>query len=170
MSALQTSAPNFELGLAAVRERRYDAAFPALEAAAEEGVAPAELAERYIGLDAEGHIDDPVLRNAVAQNEMDAKAFGLTVQRTRDAARAGHQPGPESSRFKISGTELNMRRHEIFVRMMGPQATGWDGPGYEEGELELTKDWLRSRGNSIEGGTSEIQLNIIAKRALGLPD
>ena len=54
--------------------------------------------------------------------------------------------------------------------MMGPQATGWDGPGYEEGELELTKDWLRSRGNSIEGGTSEIQLNIIAKRALGLPD
>ena len=72
--------------------------------------------------------------------------------------------------FKIYGTELNMRRHENFVRMMGPQATGWDGPGYEEGELELTKDWLRTRGNSIEGGTSEIQLNIIAKRALGLPD
>jgi len=129
-----------------------------------------EMAERYLGLDAMGRIDEPVLRNDVAQNEMDAKAFGLTVQRTRDAARAGQAPGPESSMFKIYGTELNMRRHEIFVRMMGPQATGWEGPGYGADELELTKDWLRTRGNSIEGGTSEIQLNIIAKRALGLPD
>jgi len=129
-----------------------------------------EMADRYVGLDAEGRIGDPVLRDAVIQSEMDAKAFGLTVQRTRDAARAGHQPGPESSMFKIYGTEMNMRRHEIFVRMMGPQATGWEGPGYDEDELELTKDWLRTRGNSIEGGTSEIQLNIIAKRALGLPD
>jgi len=129
-----------------------------------------EMADRYVGLDSDGRIDDPVLRHDVVQNEMDAKAFGLTLQRTRDAARAGHQPGPESSMFKIYGTELNMRRHEILVRMMGPQATGWDGAGYDDEELDLTKAWLRTRGNSIEGGTSEVQLNIIAKRALGLPD
>jgi len=130
----------------------------------------AVLAERYVGLDDQGRIADPLLRHEAVQNEMDAKAFGLTLQRTRDAARAGHQPGPETSMFKIYGTEINMRRHEIFVRMMGPQATGWDGPGYGEDETDLTKAWLRTRGNSIEGGTSEIQLNIIAKRALGLPD
>ena len=101
---------------------------------------------------------------------MDAKAFGLTVQRASDAAKAGHQPGPESSMFKVYATEVNMRRQELMVRLMGPQGNGWEGPGFEEDELTQTKEWLRSRGNSIEGGTSEIQLNIIAKRVLGLPD
>jgi alkylation response protein AidB-like acyl-CoA dehydrogenase len=129
-----------------------------------------EMADRYLGLDADGRIDDPVLRNDIAQSEMDTRAFGLTVQRSSDAARAGHQPGPESSMFKVYATETNMRRHEVMVRIMGPQATGWEGPGYDEDETELTKAWLRTRGNSIEGGTSEIQLNIIAKHVLGLPD
>jgi alkylation response protein AidB-like acyl-CoA dehydrogenase len=128
-----------------------------------------ELAEQYVGLDAEGRVADPVLRNDIAQSEMDTKAFGLTVQRSTDAAKAGHQPGPESSMFKVYATETNMRRHEVMVRLMGPQATGWEGPGYDEAETELVKAWLRTRGNSIEGGTSEIQLNIIAKRVLGLP-
>ena len=72
--------------------------------------------------------------------------------------------------FKVYATEVNMRRQEVMVRLMGPQASGWEGPGFEEDELALTRDWLRSRGNSIEGGTSEVQLNIIAKRVLGLPD
>jgi alkylation response protein AidB-like acyl-CoA dehydrogenase len=63
-----------------------------------------------------------------------------------------------------------MRRRELMVSIAGAQALGWEGPGFEEDELTLTRDWLRSRGNSIEGGTSEIQLNIIAKRVLGLPD
>ena len=66
--------------------------------------------------------------------------------------------------------ELNQRRLELLLSIAGPQALGWEGPGFEEHELTLTRDWLRSRGNSIEGGTSEIQLNIIAKRVLGLPD
>ena len=82
----------------------------------------------------------------------------------------GNQPGAETSMFKVYGTELNMRRQELMVRIRGPQSLGWEGPGYEDDELEQTRDWLRSRGNSIEGGTSEIQLNIIAKRVLGLPD
>ena len=94
----------------------------------------------------------------------------MTVQRSRDAARAGHQPGPESSLFKVYATELNKDRHELMVRMAGPDALGWEGPGYAEDDLALTRAWLRSRGNSIEGGTSEVQLNIIAKRVLGLPD
>jgi alkylation response protein AidB-like acyl-CoA dehydrogenase len=50
----------------------------------------------------------------------------------------------------------------------GEQALGWDGDVYDGGGL--ARDWLRSKGNSIEGGTSEVQLNIVAKRVLGLPD
>ncbi|MFP8881190.1 MAG: acyl-CoA dehydrogenase family protein, partial [Myxococcota bacterium] len=82
----------------------------------------------------------------------------------------GGQPGPESSRFKVYATELNKRRTELMVRIAGPQGLGWEGEGFEERELTHTRDWLRARGNSIEGGTSEIQLNIISKRVLGLPD
>ncbi|MAJ60917.1 MAG: acyl-CoA dehydrogenase [bacterium TMED88] len=129
----------------------------------------AEHAIRYLG-EREGEIADPVFRDEVARNEMDTRAFGLTVQRAKDAAKAGHQPGPESSMFKIYGTEINMRRNELSVRIAGPQALGWDGPGFDEEEIAVTRDWLRSRGNSIEGGTSEVQLNIIAKHVLGLPD
>jgi len=133
------------------------------------GSALAALARDYLDVDAE-RIADPILRDAIVQNEMDSRAFALTVQRARDAAKAGHQPGPESSLFKVYGTELNKRRTELMVRIAGPQGLGWQGEGFDERELTLTRDWLRARGNSIEGGTSEIQLNIIAKRVLGLPD
>jgi len=128
----------------------------------------ADLAREYVGGD--GEIADPLLRDEVARMEMDTRAFLLTLQRTRDAAKAGHQPGAETSFFKVHGTELNMRRSELMVRLAGPQGLGWEGPGFDDEELARTRDWLRSRGNSIEGGTSEIQLNIIAKRVLGLPD
>ena len=128
-----------------------------------------DMAAHYIG-ETEGVIDDAIIRDEIVQAEMDTRAFGLTVQRTSAAAKAGQQPGPESSMFKVYGTELNKRRNELMVRIAGPQALGWEGPGFEEDELQLTRDWLRSRGNSIEGGTSEVQLNIIAKRVLGLPD
>ena len=134
------------------------------------GSALAAMARDCVGEDPDGRIADPVLRHAIAQNEMDTRAFGLTVQRAGDSARAGQQPGPESSLFKVYGTELNKRRTELRVRIAGPQGLGWEGPGFEDEELQCTRDWLRARGNSIEGGTSEIQLNIIAKRVLGLPD
>jgi alkylation response protein AidB-like acyl-CoA dehydrogenase len=130
----------------------------------------ADRARRYLGADERGRVADPLLRDRVAQVELDTRAFLLTLQRARDAAKAGHQPGPESSIFKVYGTELNQRRQELLVSLAGPQALGWEGPGFEPDELATTRDWLRSRGNTIEGGTSEIQRNIIAKRVLGLPD
>ncbi len=127
-----------------------------------------DLAVEHLG-EAHGRVADGVIRNDVTQIEMDSRAFALTVQRTKDAAKAGQQPGAESSMFKIYGTELNQRRYELMVRILGPDALGWEGPGFEEFALDTTREWLRSRGNSIEGGTSEVQLNIIAKRVLGLP-
>jgi alkylation response protein AidB-like acyl-CoA dehydrogenase len=132
-------------------------------------VSLARLAKQYIG-ERDGRVADPVLRDLVVQNEMDAMSFGLTVKRHSDALAAGHQPGPESSLFKYYGTEINMRREQLMLSIRGPQALGWEGAGFEDDELLQTRTWLRSRANSIEGGTSEIQLNIIAKRVLGLPD
>jgi len=129
----------------------------------------AELARESLG-DRDGRIADPVLRDRVVQISMDERCFALTTQRSADSLKAGHKPGPESSIFKIYGTELNQRRHELMLSLRGPACLGWEGPGFEERELVQTREWLRSRGNSIEGGTSEVQLNIIAKHALGLPD
>jgi alkylation response protein AidB-like acyl-CoA dehydrogenase len=128
-----------------------------------------ERAKHHLGSE-NGRLADAVLRDQLAQLEMDTRAFALTMQRARDAAKAGHQPGPESSIFKVYGTEVNMRRQELLVRIAGPQGLGWDGPGFDPEDLATTRDWLRSRGNSIEGGTSEVQRNVIAKRVLGLPD
>ena len=128
-----------------------------------------DLARRYVG-PAEGPIDDPLIRDRITQSKLDQQCLDLTLQRTKDSAKAGQPPGPESSIFKYYGTELNKRRHELLLSILGPQALGWEGEGFEPREVKLTREWLRSRANSIEGGTSEIQLNIIAKRVLGLPD
>lgn len=128
-----------------------------------------DLARRYVD-GSEKRISDAVLRDRVAQVELDRKCFELTLARSRDGQKAGHKPGPETSFFKLYGTELNQRRRELMMQIAGPQALGWEGAGFEDDEIRIARDWLRSRGNSIEGGTSEVQLNIIAKRVLGLPD
>ena len=128
-----------------------------------------ELAKKHLGV-ADGRLADPIYRDKVAQVEMDQACLDITIRRSQDNMKAGHKPGPETSIFKYYGTETNMKKRELMVSIAGPQALGWEGPGFEADELTLTRDWLRSRGNSIEGGTSEIQLNIIAKRVLGLPD
>jgi alkylation response protein AidB-like acyl-CoA dehydrogenase len=130
---------------------------------------PSVVAKKYAG-EVDGKIADPSLREAVAAHNMNSRAFGLTVQRTTDEAKAGAPPGPASSMFKYYGTEQNKRKYELLLQAMGTQALGWEGDAFEEHELSITREWLRSKANSIEGGTSEVQLNIIAKRVLGLPE
>ncbi len=127
------------------------------------------LAKFYAG-ESEGRLADAVLRDRIAQYEMDARAFRLTMRRAADEAKAGNAPGPASAMFKYYGTELNKRRNELQIAALGMQALGWEGEGFTPDEQRMTREWLRSKANSIEGGTSEIQLNIIAKRVLGLPD
>ena len=101
---------------------------------------------------------------------MDDRSFGLTVRRTGEESKSTKAPSFVSSMFKLYGTEQNKLRSELLLKAMGSQMLGWEGSGFEAEELDATRAWLRTKANSIEGGTSEVQLNIIAKRVLSLPD
>jgi acyl-CoA dehydrogenase len=125
-----------------------------------------EIAASRIGLH-DGRLAEPGLRADIARLQMDAEAFRLTLERVRDEAKAGVGTGAASSMLKYYGTELNKQRQELMVSVFGADALGWEGARFDEGFVP--RMWLRSKGNSIEGGTSEVQLNVIAKRILGLP-
>jgi alkylation response protein AidB-like acyl-CoA dehydrogenase len=127
------------------------------------------VARRMVG-PAEGRLADHGLRERIVQANMDFYCNKITLRRSAENAEAGRGPGAESSMFKLYGTELNKRRRELMVDILGYQGLGWAGDEFAPADLARTRAWLRSRANSIEGGTSEIQLNIIAKRVLGLPD
>ena len=128
-----------------------------------------QVAKDYFG-EVDGKIASPSLRDHITRQKMDSKAFALTMQRSAEEAKAGQGPGAASSIFKYYGTELNKRRYELLLELMGTKALGWEGDGFDDGEINVTRSWLRSKGNSIEGGTSEVQLNVVSKRVLGLPD
>ncbi len=128
-----------------------------------------DIAKEYVG-DAGGHIADAAIRSKITAHRMNDRAFQLTLGRSVEEAKAGRANGDLSSVFKYYGTEQNKRKYEVLLETMGTHAVGWDGAGFSERELNTTRQWLRSKANSIEGGTSEVQLNVIAKRVLGLPD
>ena len=127
-----------------------------------------EIAAQSIGLDENGRLADPILRGKVAQADIDGWSFLLTMERMKDEAKAGQGTGAKSSMLKYYGTEFNKRRYELAMDAGGADALEWEGERSKDGKL--AKSWLRTKANSIEGGTSEVQLNIIAKRVLELPD
>ncbi|MGF1463425.1 MAG: acyl-CoA dehydrogenase family protein [Maricaulaceae bacterium] len=126
-----------------------------------------EVAADALGRDAAGRLDDPSLRAEAMRADVDAWAFMLTADRLKDEAAAGRPVGARSSLLKYYGSELNKRRYELAMRAGGSDALAWEGARSNEGEL--ARAWLRTKANSIEGGTSEVQLNILAKRVLELP-
>ena len=128
-----------------------------------------DLAKQYGG-EQNGRIGNRVLRQRVATHRMNDRAFQLTLARGGEETKAGTASGHLASLFKYYGTEQNKRKYELMLEAMGTAGLGWEGPAFDGRELITTRQWLRSKGNSIEGGTSEVQLNVIAKRVLGLPD
>ncbi len=120
-----------------------------------------------VGLDAQGRLLDAGLRSQIATFEIDELAFRSLLERTGDRARIGQGDPAFSSALKYCGAELNKRRYELMVSAAGSDGLEWEGERSRDGAL--ARSWLRSKGNSIEGGTSEVQLNIVAKRILGLP-
>lgn len=124
------------------------------------------IAKRLIGLDA-AILADTALRTDIARHEINALAFSLTMERVLAEAKSGQGTGALSSMLKYYGTELNKERMQLLMSIRGSDGLTWEGE--EKGDGDLARSWLRSRANSIEGGTSEVQLNIIAKRVLDLP-
>ena len=110
---------------------------------------------------------DPMLRAELAMFDVDALAYTAMGEKFLDEIKVGKAHPAQPNMMKYAGTELNKRRHELNLSAMGADGLLWEGPDPSDGGP--ARDWLRSRANSIEGGTSEIQLNILAKRVLNLP-
>ena len=126
-----------------------------------------EIALHAIGAEPDGRLDDPVLRARIALFEVRAMAFQAMSERFMDELKAKRAHAAQPSMMKYYGTELNKARHELIMAAGGSDALEWDSEASRGGAA--ARGWLRTKGNSIEGGTSEVQLNIIAKRILELP-
>ena len=105
---------------------------------------------------------DPMLRAEIAAFDVDALAFAAMSERFAAMWKAGEAHPASPSMMKYAGTELNKRRNELMMAAGGSDSLEWENGA-------TPRSWLRSKGNSIEGGTSEIQLNIVAKHILRLP-
>ncbi len=109
-------------------------------------------------------IEDPVIRQKLTQAFVDLEVFRLNTTRALSNLSKRGTPGPEGSIQKLYWSELNQRNAQIAMEVLGPygQLTDFDSGRW-------AYNYLRSRGNTIEAGTSEVQRNIIAQRVLGLP-
>jgi alkylation response protein AidB-like acyl-CoA dehydrogenase len=110
---------------------------------------------------------DPVLRAELAMFDVDALAYTAMGEKFLDEIKVGKAHPAQPNMMKYAGTELNKRRHELMMAVGGSRSLEWDSEETEGGKPSRT--WLRTKANSIEGGTSEVMLNVIAKRILDLP-
>ncbi len=110
---------------------------------------------------------DPIARQRLMIEYIDGRVLTMNLQRARARAAAGQAPGPESSLTKIAKAASNQHLQVLAIDLLGADAMAWM-PDDDEA-AEWVTQFLRTRANSIEGGTSEIQRNIIGERVLGLP-
>jgi len=131
------------------------------------GAGLVKVAKDYVGM-TDGHLADSAVRKTVTSFNMNSAAFGLTAKRANEENRSG-TPGAATSMFKLYGAALQQDGAELKRMMMGTRGLGVD-EGFDDSELNATREWLHSKATTIYGGSNEIQANIIAKRVLGLPD
>jgi alkylation response protein AidB-like acyl-CoA dehydrogenase len=114
---------------------------------------------------------DPVLRQELMRVVSEERIRGWTNQRVRAGVKAGRAPGPESSIGKVHQGALNQRIQLLATALLGAGAMAWErtADGYADDLPYEIKGMLRSRANTIEGGTTEVNKNIIGERVLGLP-
>jgi alkylation response protein AidB-like acyl-CoA dehydrogenase len=122
---------------------------------------------KLVTLAKERNVTDPILRDRIAREWIELQALRFTNMRSLTTLVKTGIPGPEGSASKLVWSENNQRLTKLALELLGAQAQLTDGGGYAEGYWQYQQ--LRSRGNTIEAGTSEILRNIIAERVLGLP-
>jgi alkylation response protein AidB-like acyl-CoA dehydrogenase len=132
------------------------------------------LARRRADQGLPGGWDEPAVRERIVRLWCEEQARGWTNQRIRARLAGNLPPGPESSIGKVHGSELNQRIQEAAADLLGGAALAWPGSAgspaeYWEHMPAEVRGMLRSRANTIEGGTSEVNKNVIAERVLGLP-
>ncbi len=123
-----------------------------------------ELAKQY----GDGQIEAG-LRHDIIDSEMLKRAYLLTQQRAVEES-AAQTPGAATSIFKFVEAEYVKGQLELQLRIRGTRGVGWGGDAFTDEELGMARLWLEAKSISIAGGSNEVQLNIIAKRVLGLPD
>jgi alkylation response protein AidB-like acyl-CoA dehydrogenase len=129
----------------------------------------AEVARVYLGEES-GHIAHASIRDGIVRQNINQRAFALTQRRTVEESEGAKTPGPATSIFKLYGANMRKNASELQMAIRGNAGLGWEGDGFTEEDLAATRTWLGGKAGSIAGGTNEVQLNIIAKRVLGLPD
>ena len=129
----------------------------------------AQVALDYVG-EASGKIADPAVREQVTSHIMQERALALTATRTVQESQSSGAPGAATSIFKYVGSTLAKDGSELKAQVRGTRGLVLEGSGYSDDELNSPREFLRDRAVTIYGGTNEVQLNIIAKRVLGLPD
>ena len=110
---------------------------------------------------------DPVLRAEMAMFDVDALSFTAMSEKFMDELKVNKGHPAQPNMLKYAGTELNKRRHELLMAAGGSRALEWESEETSGGKP--SRNWLRTKANSIEGGTSEVMLNVISKRILDLP-
>ena len=122
---------------------------------------------KLIALAKERNVTDPVLRDRIAREWIELQALKYTNYRSLTTLQKTGIPGPEGSASKLVWSENNQRLTKLALEILGSHAQLTNGGGYADGYWQYQQ--LRSRGNTIEAGTSEILRNIVAERVLGMP-
>ena len=117
----------------------------------------------------EGQIENAELRTALTNHQMNMRMAKLCQQRIYEEYMAG-TPSGLAMIMKYIGTEELKRKDELILAAMGNRGMAWEGEGFTEDELLIPRNWAMDKAYTIAGGSSEVQLNILAKNVLGLPD
>ena len=128
-----------------------------------------ELAHYAVGSDDSGRLNDAELRADISQHLMREKALGQLGERIYWQGKAKQSDPRLPLLMKHLGTSEAQAKDELIMRALGDEGLSMDDPAVSQGLRKMVKQWAFNKSLTIAGGTSEVQLNIIAKRALGMP-